>query len=191
MPWGRLIPSTTPPSCSSDDAAHPVLCSGKEDQTYSLMREVRDLLLDSLVRSLIIVERNMLLQNPFDLTSANQQIIVQCLSSHGSEESFHDTVHIGRFRSSKYTKTCCAPSRGVNEGARLSFLSDGWYQHQVAPEHSPQPIRLILNILVRQLLTTASSSIQTDATHVHIRANSRSPHRIPCSDAPSRPTCAK
>ena len=56
-------------------------------------------MLDSLMRSLIIVEGDIFLQNPLDLTSANQQIIAQCLSSHGSKESFHDTVHIGRFHS--------------------------------------------------------------------------------------------
>jgi hypothetical protein len=41
--------------------------------------------------SLAVVEGNVFLQNPLDLTSANQQKIVQRLSSHSSEESLHDS----------------------------------------------------------------------------------------------------
>jgi len=54
----------------------------------------RDLLLDSLMRSLTIMEGNVLLQNPLDLSSANEQEIVQCFSSHRPEEPLQDTVHI-------------------------------------------------------------------------------------------------
>ena len=66
--------------------------------TYFLrFTRIWDLLLKPLMWSLAVVEGNVFLQNPLDLTSANQQKIVQRLSSHSSEESLHDAVHIRRF----------------------------------------------------------------------------------------------
>ena len=47
--------------------------------------------------SLAVVESDILIQNPLDLTSANQQEIVQRLSSHSPEEPFHNTVHVRGF----------------------------------------------------------------------------------------------
>jgi hypothetical protein len=49
------------------------------------------------MRSLAVVESDILLENRLDLTPANQQKIVQRLSSYRPEKAFHDTVHIGRF----------------------------------------------------------------------------------------------
>jgi hypothetical protein len=53
---------------------------------------IRDLLLKPLMGSLPVVEGNVFLQNPLDLTFAGQQEIVQRLSSHSSEEPLHDAV---------------------------------------------------------------------------------------------------
>jgi len=49
--------------------------------------------------SLGVVGNDVLLQNRLDLAPANQQEIVQRLSSHRPEEPFHDTVHVRRLDS--------------------------------------------------------------------------------------------
>jgi hypothetical protein len=56
------------------------------------------------MRSLTIVERDIFIKNPLNLTLASQQKIVQRLSSHCPEKPFHDAVHVRRFhpRSDRY-----------------------------------------------------------------------------------------
>jgi hypothetical protein len=56
----------------------------------------RDLLLNPLMRSLTVMEGDVLLENPLDLSSANKQKIVQCFSSEGPEEPSPDAVHVRR-----------------------------------------------------------------------------------------------
>ena len=67
------------------------------DSTPCLPRftRLRNLLLNPLMRSLTIIERDIFIQNPLNLILASQQKIIQRLSSHSPEKPFHCAVGEG------------------------------------------------------------------------------------------------
>ncbi len=75
-------------------AQHGTLADGTARD--SQFTRLRNSLLKPLKRSLTIVEGDILLQNPRDLTPASKYEIVRRLSSHGPEEPLQDTVHVRR-----------------------------------------------------------------------------------------------
>ena len=78
---------------------HPTQDSAPVNRTtcFLSLPRPRYLLADSLMRSLAVVESDVLLQNRLDLSPANQQKIVERLSFQGPEEPFLNTVHIQGF----------------------------------------------------------------------------------------------
>ena len=82
---------------------HPTQDSAPANRTtcFLSLPRPRYLLADSLMRSLAVVESDVLLQNRLDLSPPNQQKIVERLSSQGPEEPFHSAVHVRGFHAGR------------------------------------------------------------------------------------------